>query len=92
VAEVAQAHNWYLPVRPLIKDPWDSLSRIAQVGAPVLFLHGELDRVVPVRFGRKLYDAAAEPKQAIWHPAALHTNIMDFPGVTEQVIAFIRAQ
>lgn len=92
VAEVAQAHYWYLPVKPLIKDPWDSLSRIAQVGAPVLFLHGELDRVVPVRFGRRLYEAAAEPKQAIWHPAALHTNIMDFPGVTEQVIAFIRAQ
>lgn len=91
VAEVAQFHYWYLPVKPLIKDPWDSLSRIARVGAPVLVLHGELDRVVPVRFGRKLYEAAAEPKQAIWHPAALHTNIMDFPGVTGQVIAFIRA-
>lgn len=90
VADVAAAHYWYLPVRLLIRDPWDSMSRIAAVGAPLLFLHGEGDRVVPVRFGRKLYAAAVEPKQAIWHPEALHTNIMDYPGVVEQVIGFIR--
>ena len=59
-------------------------------GEPVLFLHGEMDRVVPIRFGRKLYEAAAEPKRALWHPEAQHTNIMDYPGVTEEIIDFIR--
>src|SRR3546814_6979205 len=54
IADVAQAHYWYLPVRLLIRDPWDSLARIAEVGAPVLILHGERDPVVPIRFGRKL--------------------------------------
>src|SRR3546814_1371766 len=39
IADVAQAHSWYLPVRLLIRDPWDSLARIAAVGAPVLILH-----------------------------------------------------
>ncbi|MEQ8357588.1 MAG: alpha/beta hydrolase [Kiloniellaceae bacterium] len=90
IADVAAAHYWYLPVRALIRDPWDSLSRIAAVRAPVLFLHGEMDRVVPIRFGRKLYEAAAEPKRALWHPEAQHTNIMDYPGVTEEIIDFIR--
>lgn len=92
IADVAAAHYWYLPVRPLIRDPWDSLSRIASVQAPVLVLHGERDGVVPIKFGRKLYAAAVEPKQAIWHPNALHTNILDYPGVVEQVIDFIRAR
>src|SRR3546814_3854967 len=74
IADGAQAHYWYLPVRLLIRDPWDSLARIAEVGAPVLILHGERDPVVPIRFGRKLFEAAAEPKRAIWHDEALHTR------------------
>jgi len=92
LADVAAAHYWYLPVRLLIRDPWDSLSRIAKVGAPVLVMHGELDPVVPVRFGRKLFAAAVEPKQAVWHAEARHTNILNYPDVVEDVLAFIRAR
>src|SRR3546814_15120251 len=79
-------------VRLLIRDPWDSLSRIAEVRAPLLIMHGERDRVVPARFGRRLFAAAAEPKQAIWHAEALHTNILSYPGVVEAVLAFIHSR
>jgi hypothetical protein len=92
IADVAAAHYWYLPVRLLIRDPWDSLSRIAKVGAPLLVMHGELDPVVPIRFGRKLFAAAAEPKQAIWHAEARHTDVLNYPDVVEDVLAFIRAR
>lgn len=92
IADVAAAHYWYLPVRPLIRDPWDSLARIAKVGAPLLVMHGENDRVVPIKFGRKLFAAAAEPKQAIWHAEALHTDILHYPGIVEDVLEFIRGQ
>ncbi len=92
IADVAAAHYWYLPVRPLIRDPWDSQSRIATVQCPLLILHGENDPVVPIRFGRKLFEAAIEPKEAIWHPDALHTDILDDPEVVRQVIDFIRAR
>ncbi|MGD1876251.1 MAG: alpha/beta hydrolase [Kiloniellaceae bacterium] len=92
IADVAAAHYWYLPVRPLIRDPWNSLARIASIGAPLLVLHGERAPVVPIRFGRKLFDAAVEPKQAIWHAEALHTNILNDPDVVEAVQAFIRAR
>mgnify|MGYP000247266991 CR=1 FL=1 len=90
IADVAAAHYWYLPVRLLISDPWDSLSRIAKVGAPLLVMHGERDPVVPIRFGRKLFAAAAEPKQAIWHAEALHTDILTYPDVVRDVLDFIR--
>ncbi len=92
IADVAAAHYWYLPVRPLIRDPWDSHRRIAQVNCPVLILHGENDPVVPVRFGRKLFEAAAEPKEAIWHPTALHTDILDDPEIVCRVIDFIETR
>ena len=89
IADVAAAHYWYLPVRPLIRDPWDSHARIAKVNCPVMVLHGENDPVVPVRFGRKLFEAAVEPKEAIWHPTARHTDILDDPEVVRQVVEFI---
>src|SRR3546814_10924986 len=92
IADVAQAHYWYLPVRLLIRDPWDSLARIAEVGAPVLILHGERDPVVPIRFGRKLFEAAAEPKRALWQEEALHTAILSYPDVMREVLDFIRAR
>jgi uncharacterized protein len=39
----------------LVTDRFDSLSRISKVKAPILVLHGERDRVVPVRYGRALF-------------------------------------
>jgi len=90
IADVAAAHYWYLPVRLLIRDPWESLSRIASVRAPLLVLHGEKDPVVPIRFGRKLYAAAVEPKAAIWHAESSHTDILNYPDALEAVLEFIR--
>jgi len=92
IADVAAAHYWYLPVRPLIRDPWDSQARIHTIRCPLLILHGERDPVVPIRFGRKLFEAAIEPKEAIWHPTALHTDILHDPQVVRQVIDFIKTR
>jgi len=89
IAAVAQAHYWYLPARWLVLDRWDSLSRIDDISAPLMLLHGGQDRVVPQRFGRRLFAAADEPKTAIFEPAADHTNLLSFPAVERQVLAFI---
>ena len=37
---------------------FDSLARIGRVDAPILMLHGDADRTVPVELGRRLRDAA----------------------------------
>jgi uncharacterized protein len=37
---------------------FDSISRIGQVDAPILMLHGTADKVVPIEVGRRLRDAA----------------------------------
>ena len=48
------------PIAPLvIRDRFDSLSKIARVASPVVLLHGTRDDVVPVEMGRRL--AAARP-------------------------------
>ena len=47
---------------PLTRGRFDSLARIGELRAPLLFLHGDRDEVVPFALGRKLFEAAPEPK------------------------------
>lgn len=61
--DVGQAAYPFLPVRLLLKDRYDSLARIPRVSCPLLFLHGDQDSIVPIRFGRRLHDAAPGPKE-----------------------------
>jgi len=91
IAEVAQEHYWFLPARWMLLDKWDSIARIGAIGAPLLILHGGRDRTVPLRFGRALFAAAAEPKQFIEIDQAGHVDLFDFPQVPPRVIEFIRA-
>ena len=88
VAEVAQCHFPYIPAARLVIDRFDSQARIGRVTAPILVLHGERDRVVPVRFGRALFDAAPEPKEGWFVPEAGHENLSGFGGL-DAVVAFI---
>jgi uncharacterized protein len=88
VAEVAQCHFPYVPAARLITDRFDSLSRIGKVRAPILVMHGESDRVVPVRYGRKLFNAAPEPKEAWFVPQAGHENLARYGGL-DVTVAFI---
>ncbi len=52
-----------LPVHRLISIRLDSLAKIPAVEAPLLIIHGDQDTLIPIEQGRRLYDAAGEPKQ-----------------------------
>ena len=88
VAEVAQCHFPYVPASRMVVDRFDSLSRIGKVRAPILVLHGERDRVVPIRYGRALFDAAPEPKEGWFAPEAGHEDLARY-GSLDVVVAFI---
>ena len=45
MAELAQYHYWYAAARWLIRDRFDSMARIGAIGAPLLVVHGRLDRL-----------------------------------------------
>ena len=47
----------------LLRTKYDSLSKIAGVRVPLLVLHGDRDEVIPFESGRKLFEAANEPKR-----------------------------
>ena len=89
IPDVAQHHYFYVPAKLLVHDRFDSAARIAAIGAPLLIVHGERDRTVPVRFGKALFALAREPKRAVWLPAAAHNDVFDH-GAGEAVEAFLR--
>ncbi len=88
--DVGASHYPWAPVRWLMKDRFDSHSKIAGIQAPVLIVHGGRDRVVPIRFGEALYAAAVPPKDSLWIPDAGH-NDLDAFGASEKVLAFLAA-
>ena len=52
----------FLPVWPLLRTRYDSLSKIRQIDVPLLVLHGDRDDIVPLEAGRKLFEAAGTDK------------------------------
>jgi uncharacterized protein len=60
----AEIYPW-LPVRLLMKDQFISRDHIGKVTAPLLIVHGEADRVIPVAQGRRLLEMANEPKELV---------------------------
>lgn len=89
VAAAAQRQYPFVPAICLVRDRFDSLSRIARVTAPLLILHGERDRVVPVRHGRALLAAATAPREGWFCPEASHETLAQFGGL-EVAITFIQ--
>ncbi len=87
-ADVGAAAYPFAPVRWLIKDSFRSDLRIGTVKAPILVLHGEQDRVVPIRFGERLFTLANEPKKMVRFPQGNHSDLDDH-GAVDVVREFV---
>jgi len=74
-ADVAAALYWFVPVRWLMKDQFRSDLAIGKVTVPVLVLHGERDRVVPIALGERLYALINAPKRFVRFPGARHNDL-----------------
>lgn len=89
IADVAQHHYWYAPVRWLIYDAWEVAEDIGDIATPLLVIHGEQDRTVPFRYGQRLFDLAAEPKEALFLANASHNDLFADPQVPARIVAFV---
>jgi len=74
IPELARRHYPFLPVWPLLRTKYDSLAKIEKVATPLLVLHGDRDDVVPFGAGRKLFEAANEPKEFYTIQGAGHND------------------
>jgi fermentation-respiration switch protein FrsA (DUF1100 family) len=58
----------------LLKTRFDSLSKIGRLRTALLILHGDSDEVVPHEHGRRLFEAASEPKAFYTIRGARHND------------------
>ncbi len=80
-ADVGAAAYPFAPVRWLMKDAFHSDERIGRVSAPLLVLHGEQDRIVPIRFAERLFALAREPKRFVRFASGGHVDLDDHGAI-----------
>jgi len=89
LTDVAQAHIRIFPVSWILCDRFPAEDYLRKYDGPVAVLVGGKDRVVPERFGRRLYDGYEGPKRLWEFPESNHNELMFQPaGVWKDILAF----
>ncbi|HUB63726.1 MAG TPA: alpha/beta hydrolase [Methylocella sp.] len=70
----AELYPFVIGVRHLVRDKFDSVSKIGSVESPLLMLHGAKDAIIPLRHGKALFAAANQPKTLVVYPEAHHDD------------------
>lgn len=71
---MARAHYPLPFAETLLRHRLNALDQIVRVRAPILFFHGDQDRIVPIKLGRELFKAAPNPKEFVVLPGAGHND------------------
>jgi hypothetical protein len=75
LVDVARVHYPLIPAGLLLRDRFDSLSRVGAVMVPLLVLTGGRDRLVPPEMGQRLAAAARAPAETWQAPEADHNDV-----------------
>ena len=75
IPDVVSTFKWgWLPVSALITQRFESIRKVADIGSPLLVVHGSDDSLIRPALGRQLYEAAREPKQFVLVEGGSHHN------------------
>lgn len=95
VIERGQELYPFVPVRWLAVSRFPSIEKIPRVTIPKLFLHATGDEVIPVRHGRRLFEAAPPPKTFVelqgGHGDAFDVDSAEYFGSIRRFIAGLPA-
>lgn len=72
----------------LLKDQYRSIEKVSNWSMPKLFLIAGKDEVVGAKGGKRLFEAAPEPKELVVIDEAHHNDIADF-GMSTHVLEFL---
>lgn len=89
VVDMAAARYPFLPVNWLVRDPFLSRERIANVMAPVLIFGAGRDQVVPGEHAKVLFELAREPKRLVFMDEADHFDLWE-RGIWPETLTFLR--
>ncbi|MCF6199524.1 MAG: alpha/beta hydrolase [Hyphomicrobiaceae bacterium] len=82
-------HRWrFIPAYKFLKDEFNSVEHIKKVTAPLLIVHSLEDEVIPIAFGRCLFEAAKGDKEFLRVRGAGHFGLFRSGG-WPKICAFI---
>ncbi|HEY3049966.1 MAG TPA: alpha/beta fold hydrolase [Polaromonas sp.] len=75
IADVVSSSKWgWMPVSLLITQRFEAVRKVGHIGSPLLVVHGDEDQLILPDLGRKLFEAAAQPKQFVLVAGGSHHN------------------
>ncbi len=74
IVDVAASRYFFFPVRWVMQTQFRSIDKIQSYTGELLQLHGDVDEVVPYRFGKKLFDACPTQTKKLLTVQRLYHN------------------
>lgn len=91
VPDVARKHTFTSLSASLIRSRFDNLAKIPRYQGPVFIAHGDRDRVIPLSEGKKLAEAAHQPKRFLILPGDDHNDPLP-PEFFRSLSEFLQAE
>lgn len=88
MVRLASARMSWLPVKLLLRDRYDNLAKLPRVKSPIMILHGDADRVIPIEEGRRLA-SRNRAVEFVEFPAVGHELMYD-PVIASSIAQFLR--
>ena len=78
------------PVSLLLKDKFESYKKISKISAPILIIHGKVDKIVPYEMGKKMYELANQPK--FFYSQEYGDHMVEYDGkLLQALVKFIKS-
>jgi fermentation-respiration switch protein FrsA (DUF1100 family) len=88
IASVAQKIYWFIPVKLILKDRFESIKYLPKITSPIIIFHGTADHVVPYLEGQKVFGAIKSPKKLVTVEGAGHVKF-DHQFMLDKINQFI---
>ncbi len=89
IRDLAEKHYPYLPVKWLLKHPFDSIKLVRKKNIPTLVLTAENDEIVPFSSTTRLIDRLGDSSKSVLIKNATHNDIQLFPLFWKEIKEYL---
>ncbi len=90
VLEMAKAIYPWLPAKYFLRARYDNLAKAPQLKTPLLVAHSPEDQIIPFAMGRRLFEAAPQPKEFFQLRGGHNDGFLETPGYAQAFAEFLK--